>query len=164
MFFAVCSLDVLNSLSLINDKLRKEIIEWIYSTQVILKSKYEIQGGFMGTTTLNAKSDNPLVLKNIDRYKRGHLAMTYTCLATLITLGDDLSRVDKAAIIKGVEASQTEIGSFSLSAAEEGNEHDMRFTYCAACICTILNDWGKVNTAKMKEYIFESFVSSFCDF
>lgn len=161
VFFTVCGLDVLNSLSLINDKLRSEIIEWIYSTQVIPASDDETTGGFMGTTTLNVKSDDPLILKNLSKYKYGHLAMTYTCLATLVTLGDDLSRVDKKAVIKGVEASQNENGSFSLSASEEGNEHDMRFTYCAASICFILNDWGKVDKLKMKEYILDSFVSIF---
>lgn len=159
IFFTVCGLDVLNSLDLITDSLRSDIIEWIYSTQVIPDSKSQTNGGFMGTTTLNLKSEDPLLLKNIAKYKNGHLAMTYTCLATLVTLGDDLSRVDKEAVIKGVEASQNENGSFSLSASEEGNEHDMRYTYCAASVCAILNDWGKVNKTKMKEYILKSFVS-----
>lgn len=35
------------------------------------------------------------------RYRWGHLAITYTALATLITLGDDLSRVDRKAIVDG---------------------------------------------------------------
>jgi hypothetical protein len=32
---------------------------------------------------------------------RGHIAMTYTALAILKTLGDDYSRVDKDSLIKG---------------------------------------------------------------
>lgn len=144
-----------------NDGLRNEVIEWIYSTQVNPENESLTTGGFMGTTTLIVKSEDPLLLKNLSKYKYGHLAMTYTCLASLVTLGDDLSRVDKEAVIRGVEASQNENGSFSLSASEEGNEHDMRFTYCAASICAILNDWGKVDKIKMKDYIINSLVSSF---
>jgi geranylgeranyl transferase type-1 subunit beta len=34
-------------------------------------------------------------------FHQGHLAMTYTSLVSLITLGDDLSRVNRAAIIAG---------------------------------------------------------------
>lgn len=34
-------------------------------------------------------------------FHQGHLAMTYTSLVSLITLGDDLRRVNKAAIIAG---------------------------------------------------------------
>ena len=43
-------------------------------------------------------------------FDQGHLAMTYTALCTLITLGDDLSRVDKERIIKGLTQLQREDG------------------------------------------------------
>lgn len=36
----------------------------------------------------------------------------------------------------------------------------MRFVYCAACICHMLNDWGKVSKAAMGEYILSSIVSA----
>ena len=39
-------------------------------------------------------------VKNVD-YIQGHLAMTYTALAILLTIGDDLSSVYSASIIKG---------------------------------------------------------------
>lgn len=35
------------------------------------------------------------------RYHQGHLAMTYTALVSLLTLGDNLSRVNRSNIIKG---------------------------------------------------------------
>lgn len=54
---------------------------------------------FQGATTLNIENapDNC----GIDAYKWGHLAMTYTSIATLVILGDDLSRLDRRAIIEG---------------------------------------------------------------
>lgn len=52
-----------------------------------------------GATTLNIL--NPPENCAIDIYKWGHLAMTYTSLAILVILGDDLSRLDRKAIIEG---------------------------------------------------------------
>lgn len=80
--------------------------------------------------------------------------MTYTAIAILVTIGDDLSRLNRQAIIEGVAAVQRPDGSFSASI--EGNEHDMRFVYCAAAICSMLNDWTGVNREKMAEYIRKS--------
>lgn len=84
--------------------------------------------------------------------------MTYTGIAILVTLGDDLSRLDRRAIVDGVAAVQRVDGSFSASV--EGNEHDMRFVYCAAAICYMLNDWGKVDKVAMANYIKDSIVSA----
>lgn len=52
-----------------------------------------------GTTTFNIL--NPPERCGADNYKWGHLAMTYTSIAILIILGDDLSRLDRKAIIEG---------------------------------------------------------------
>lgn len=41
--------------------------------------------------------------------------MTYTCIAILVILGDDLSRLDRKAIVDGVAAVQRPDGSFSAS-------------------------------------------------
>lgn len=41
--------------------------------------------------------------------------MTYTCIAVLAILGDDLSRLDRKAIVEGVAAVQKADGSFSAS-------------------------------------------------
>lgn len=89
-----------------------------------------------------------------EKYQWGHLAMTYTAIAILLALGDDLSRLDRAAIIRGVSATQRADGSFS--ATVDGSEQDMRFVYCAACICTMLDDWGTVDRERMREYILGS--------
>lgn len=85
--------------------------------------------------------------------------MTYTSIAILVALGDDLSRLNRRAIVDGVAAVQRKDGSFSASI--EGNEYDMRFVYCACCICYMMNDWGGVDKKAMGQYIIDSVVSSF---
>lgn len=148
-FFAVCGLDVLDRLHLLSDEAKKEIIEWIYSYQVVPSESGPKSGGFVGSSTLNVANADENCGTN--KYKWGHLAMTYTGIAILVTLGDDLSRLNRKAIVEGVAAVQRPDGSFS--ATIEGSEHDMRFVYCAAAICAMIDDWGEVNKKTMAEYI-----------
>jgi geranylgeranyl transferase type-1 subunit beta len=77
------------------------------------------------------------------KYFQGHLAMAYTALTTLVTLKDDLSKVDKVNLIQGLKQLQQENGSFS--ATIEGSECDTRFVYCACAISYILQDWSGVD-------------------
>lgn len=179
-FFAICGLDVLDSLQTISDDMKQNIIDWVYSHQVVPKENGLPCGGFQGSSTLNTKNTDPNC--GLNDYKWGHLAMTYTGLAILITLGDDLSRINRKAIIEGsclfwviiqflffkvivklyvfcagVAGVQKADGSFS--ATIEGNESDMRFVYCAAAICVMLDDWGTVDKVAMANYIKNSLVS-----
>lgn len=135
---------------------RNEICDWVYRHQVIPdeKSTYKC-GGFQGSTTINVINGGPDC--GTEKYKWGHLAITYTAISILITLGDDLSRLNRKAIIEGVAAVQRDDGSFSASV--EGNEHDMRFVYCAAAICYMLDDWGNVDKKRMAKFIRDSIVS-----
>lgn len=116
-FFAVSGIDILGSLDDLSDDAKQNIISWIYSLQVIPKGKDDSSGGFQvwhfddfkhfrlvidflqGATTFNTYVD--CAAGGISDYKWGHLAMTYTSIATLIILGDDLSRLDRKAIIDG---------------------------------------------------------------
>jgi geranylgeranyl transferase type-1 subunit beta len=117
------------------------IIEWIYSLQV---STDDGVGGFLGGTFVGIPPPAD--------YAHGHIAMTYTALATLRTLGDDLSRVDREGIGKALEqAWHRPEGSFQAVAV--GSEYDMRFLYCACCISHILNDWSGVDVEKAADYI-----------
>ncbi|XP_046939453.1 geranylgeranyl transferase type-1 subunit beta isoform X1 [Lynx rufus] len=84
-------------------------------------------------------------------YDSGHIAMTYTGLSCLVILGDDLSRVNKEACLAGLRALQLEDGSFC--AVPEGSENDMRFVYCASCICYMLNNWSGMDMKKAINYI-----------
>lgn len=153
----MCGLDVLNSLEVLLESRRREICDWIYRYQVISDESSENQcGGFQGSSTINIQHSDPNTCGS-EKYKWGHLAMTYTGIAILITLGDDLSRLNRRSIIDGVAAVQRPDGSFSASV--EGNEHDMRFVYCAAAICFMLDEWGSVDKKLMADYIKKCIVS-----
>lgn len=152
-FFAVSGLDLLDQLDILSLDQRTQIVNWIYRHQIAPSAESPVQcGGFLGSSTLNIKGY--LDENGADQYQWGHLAMTYTALAILLALGDDLSRLDRAAIVRGVAGTQREDGSFS--ATVEGSEQDMRFVYCAACICTMLDDWTGVDRGRMKEYVMSS--------
>lgn len=51
--------------------------------------------------------------------------------------------------------------SFSFCAVPEGSENDMRFVYCASCICYMLNNWSGMDMKKAISYIRRSMVSYF---
>ncbi|KAL0870613.1 hypothetical protein ABMA27_005573 [Loxostege sticticalis] len=150
-YFSVCGLDVLGSISSINLELRQRIVDWIYQLQVHPnKESGDMSScGFQGSSTINID----LGAAN-SHYRCGHLAMTYTGLCILLTLGDDLSRINRKALVEGVKALQTDEGNFS--ATLSGCESDMRFVYCAACISYILDDWSGFNIEKATEYIIKS--------
>ncbi|XP_052865703.1 geranylgeranyl transferase type-1 subunit beta [Anopheles cruzii] len=152
-FFAVSGLDVLNSLDLLTDSFQQDIINWIYKLQVVPGPGDRPAGGIQGSSTFDVLPGST-VHNGLQQYRWGHLAITYTGIAVLVALGDDLSRLNRRAIIEGVAAVQRDDGSFS--ATIEGSEHDMRFVYCAAAICAMLNDWGQVDRQKMAEYIMNS--------
>lgn len=147
-FFAISGLDVLNSLDSLSSERKQEIINWIYSLQIT--NDEELVSGFQGTSILNTvenKNQNSL-------FKWGHIANTYSALCSLLALGDDLSRINRESIIKSIRALQDEEGCFS--AAKEGTESDMRFVYCAACVCYILDDWSGMDIEKTIQFILNS--------
>jgi geranylgeranyl transferase type-1 subunit beta len=125
------------------------IIDWIYSLQVPATKDYENQAGFKGGSFLGGCCSDPSSLPWT--FNHGHIAMTYTAISTLRTLGDDWSRLDTAGIINAMKALQLEDGSFACIAV--GSEHDMRFLYCACCISHMLNDWRGINVEKAVQYI-----------
>ncbi|KAF0408181.1 Geranylgeranyl transferase type-1 subunit beta [Gigaspora margarita] len=87
-------------------------------------------------------------------FDASNLAMTYTALTSLLILGDDLSRVDKSAIINAMKYLQKDDGSFTQT--YQGMESDMRFVYCACAISYMLNDFSGINIDKVVQYIKES--------
>lgn len=139
-FFAISGLDILNSLDDLSEEDKMNAIDWIYRLQVT-KSK----PGFQASLAIP---------KEASEYQCGHLAMTYMGLVTLLILGDDLSRVDRSAIIEGLRLCQNSDGSFT--AMIPGSESDMRFLYCACCISAILNDWSGMNKEAAINYILRS--------
>ncbi|XP_030382862.1 geranylgeranyl transferase type-1 subunit beta isoform X2 [Scaptodrosophila lebanonensis] len=154
VFFAVCGLDVLNALHLIPPQMRQDIINWIYGGLVVPRSNEKQCGGFMGCRAMVPQTDDAELQECVRAYQWGHLAMTYTSVAVLATLGDDLTRLDRKNIVAGVAAVQRPDGSFS--ACIDGSESDMRFVYCAATICHMLDYWGDVNKETMYQFIMRS--------
>ena len=70
-------------------------------------------------------------------YDRAHLASTYSALITLLACGDDLSRVDRTSLLRHLPRMQRPDGSFLSSPIAD--DADLRFTYCAMAIATLLD-------------------------
>ncbi|XP_014771199.1 geranylgeranyl transferase type-1 subunit beta [Octopus bimaculoides] len=150
-FFTLSGLDLLNSLSSVEHK--QQIINWIYSHQVVPNEDDSNlnECGFRGSSS----NGNPFYPeKGNDQnipFDSGHIAMTYCALLSLLVLGDDLSRINRKGIISGLKYLQIKDGSFR--PVPEGGENDMRFIYCAACICHILDDWSGMDRDLAISYI-----------
>lgn len=74
-----------------------------------------------------------------------HLIMTQCALQILLTCGDDLSRVDRRGIVASLKRLQMADGSFCAFEADDGpesGERDIRFSYCAAVVSFVLDDWS----------------------
>ena len=82
------------------------------------------------------------------------LEKIWSNLKVYIFSGDDLSRINRKSILQGLKNLQKSDGSFMASKEEQGC--DMRFVYCAASICTLLDDFEGIDTEKMTEYILKS--------
>lgn len=143
VYFGLSSLDVLSSLDRVDD-LRDAIIDFVYSLQVLPDKSQDppnmARCGFRGSPLIgcpwNPKCEDTPALK----HDYAHIANTYVALCILKMLGDDLSRVNREGIMAGLRAIQGSDGSFR--AMECGSESDLRFVFCAAAVCAILNDWS----------------------
>lgn len=99
LYFIVVGLDMLGAVEQVN---REQVIDYVYRHQLSPSSEDDflngyfgfIGGSFVGTESASAT----LALKS---YQLGHLAMIYTALMILLTLDDDLSRIDRLNIGRG---------------------------------------------------------------
>lgn len=158
-YFCVSGLDVIGELHRAD---AERIIRWVYSLQVLEVEGTSAadaeptavadvgasasgaplsagrRGGFRGGSYLGSRASADGAPSNSE-YDGAHLAMTYTALAVLLILGDDLSRVRRLQTLAFVRSMQDKRGSFS---ACESGESDLRFLFCAAATCTMLRDTG----------------------
>ncbi|KAI8914412.1 protein geranylgeranyltransferase-like protein type I beta subunit [Gorgonomyces haynaldii] len=135
IYFCVCSLDLL-SLEIPN---KQSIIDWVYSQQIHPSDQYPASSGrcgFRGGPFMGNKYQDTTVSHF---YDASHVTMTYTALCILLILGDDLSRVNKPAILESLKMLQQDSGSFSASVLS--HETDARFLFCACAIGYLLNDF-----------------------
>jgi geranylgeranyl transferase type-1 subunit beta len=150
LYFALSALDLLGELEELlnqNKHLKNNIINYVYSLQVISKdNNHTSRNGFRGSSNAGIQwthvaHDNDENIRGseiVHSYDEANLAQTYSALAILLILGDDLSRVNKGGIISSLKSLQRGNGSFSSSYLS--GESDMRFIYCAAVISYMLND------------------------
>ncbi len=162
-YFCVSALDILGGLDKIPNK--KHIIDWIYNLQIAPPTntssnddnlpEYWQHSGFIGGTFLGGdfiQTNSANVNRPANEHLHGHIAMTYTSIATLLILGDDLSRVNRDAIKVSLAALQDEQGKFVATFA--GSESDMRFVYCACVISVMLGfDENVFNADKAVKFI-----------
>ncbi|KAA8539447.1 hypothetical protein F0562_026139 [Nyssa sinensis] len=147
-YFVISGLDILGAL----DRVDKEgVISWVLSLQAIPKNEAELSNGqfygFHGSRSSQFQpNDNGVWIPN-----GSHLASTYCALAILKTLGYDLSLIASQSILKSLKNLQQPDGSFM--PIHTGAEKDLRFVFCAAAICSMLENWSGMDMEKAKEYI-----------
>ncbi|KAK9696795.1 Geranylgeranyl transferase type-1 subunit beta [Basidiobolus ranarum] len=154
-YFCISGLDILDKLDVLSEETKKEYIEWIYAQQIHPNvNSPDINKpicGFRGSSFTGCPYSPEATSTEATKYDRANLAMTYTALVLLLTLGDDLSRVNRKAIIGALPYLQRENGSFC--PCYESRESDMRFLYCAFVVSYILNDWSGVDIPKAVHFI-----------
>lgn len=152
LYFVLIGLDILDGLETLTENYKKDIVEWVYRLQLVPNEHCPTyKCGFMGSTTVIHLKNHP----GCEKYCESNVAMTYMALCILITLGDDLSRVNKPAVLQGVALLQKPDGSFK-SNYEKG-ESDLRFVYCSLAICNMLNDSSSIDENNAIKFISNCF-------
>jgi geranylgeranyl transferase type-1 subunit beta len=152
-------LDLIDEIETIN---KQQIVDYIYAMQLTFSQSDLLgQSGFLGSPYLGQQylSDGTKVTTgscdcSMIQYMQGNIAMTYSAVSALTALGDNLQRVDRAAIISGPPSplllslwvtSDSTIGIKSLQepngsfrSTSSAGECDTRFLYCACAISSLL--------------------------
>ncbi|KAI8907466.1 terpenoid cyclases/protein prenyltransferase alpha-alpha toroid [Powellomyces hirtus] len=152
-YFCLGALDLLGEVPTIPDEDRQAYIDWIYAQQIHPEVPGSASCGFRGGSYAGAPY-SPDASLSANSGDSAHITMTYTALACLLILGDDLSRVKRDAIITSMKQLQQPNGSFIPYAGSD--ESDMRFLYCACATSYILNDWRGINRDLAVKYIVDS--------
>ncbi|KAG1456802.1 hypothetical protein G6F56_006751 [Rhizopus delemar] len=156
-FFCLGALSLLDELeNNVNEQNKKDWIDWIYAQQLVPTESDDANKavcGFRGSPWSGRPFDPCTKTCEYIHYDSSHIANTYTALLNLLMLGDDLSRVNKSAIIETLRYLQQEDGSIAPTVGSL--ERDVRFIYCACSISYILNDWSGLNLEKTTEHIIQ---------
>ena len=135
-----------------SDEKKKGIIDWIYAQQIPSPQppasdddeKSMKNHGKFGFRASPINGNN-------SEYDFANLSQTYSALACLLILGDDLSRLRKSEILAGLSTYQRKDGSFIQAFCE--HEDDIRVVYCAVTIAYILNDFSSIDVEKTVQFI-----------
>lgn len=124
IYFCIVGLDMLTNdvVQHIGIDMKQKVISYIYSMQLN-------EGGFVGSFNLGYRNASLLCCSDcnvfceivnssssssmIHEYAHGHIAMTYTAISTLLTLGDDLRRVNTKEVVSCLTSYQQSNGSFA---------------------------------------------------
>jgi geranylgeranyl transferase type-1 subunit beta len=154
--FSLSALDILGKLDeSINEEERNDFIEWIYLCQ-------HPKGGFRGFTGTNFEAHALRTIEN-DEWDPANIAGTYFALASLLTLGDDLSRVKRRECLMWLKKLQVKDGSFGevLGANDVPSAgQDVRYCFLAALVRWILREPGNTendfDVEALKAFILQS--------
>lgn len=147
VFYCLGTLDLMGQIPAgIKDSEKESWREWIWAQQA---------SGPGGT----GFRPGPLMNTHTERDDTYHessenapqMIMTYTALLSLAILRDDFSRLDRPRLISFLKACQNEDGSFS--SEPYGGDADLRTTYCAFAICSMLGDWTGVHVDQALAFI-----------
>lgn len=152
-FFIVAALDLLGALdTAISASERQSWIEWIYSCQVPHTGGFR---GFTGTNLGHVRSPQNW------QWDPASLPNTYFALATLVILGDDLTRVWRHECLQWVKHLQKADGSFGEflgDGAEIVGGGDPRLCLCAVGTLNILS--GRSTTTGIDELGLQRYIAN----
>ena len=156
VYFVLASLDCLGQLDVAipEGEERLRVIDYIYSLQILTKASDdapESGGGWRGSHAIGLPFSCASTPTSTTSHDLPHIAMSYVALCLLLMLGDDFSRVRRSLLLKHVASLQHPNGCFGCT--PDDREGDMRFVYCAAAICFMLDDWSHVDADAMERYI-----------
>ncbi|CAM8957896.1 unnamed protein product [Rhodiola kirilowii] len=147
-YFVISGLHLLGDLRCVD---KEAVIEWVLSFQVHPPDKseksYDEFYGFDGSRTSQSCPN----YNEVPSHNCSHLASTYSALSILKIVGFDFSKLDAVTIVTSMKTLQQPDGSFM--PIHIGAEMDVRFIYCAAAICSLLNDWSGMDKHRAKDYI-----------
>ncbi|KAI8388720.1 terpenoid cyclases/protein prenyltransferase alpha-alpha toroid [Radiomyces spectabilis] len=156
-FFCLAGLELLGATDkVISDQNKHDWIDWIYAQQILPTKDNENElnkthCGFRGSSWSGRSFQPHASHCEYQPYDSAHIANTYTALMNLLILGDDLSRVNRKAVLTTIRNLQQADGS--ISPTDGSLERDVRFIYCASAISYMLNDWSAIDVESTIEYI-----------
>ncbi|KAK8942407.1 Protein farnesyltransferase subunit beta [Platanthera zijinensis] len=168
-YFIISSLSVLDALDRVKTD---QLVSWVMSFQIHARNDADLENGdasfrelvkmrmmkscmapsgqfygFGGSTPSNTLNNDG----KASTYNCSHLASTYCALAILKLVGYSFSNVNIDPILVSMRVLQMPNGSFIPT--HNGAEADLRFVFCAAAICFMLNNWIGMDKLSAREYI-----------
>ncbi|KZV92530.1 terpenoid cyclases/Protein prenyltransferase [Exidia glandulosa HHB12029] len=150
-FYCIASLDVLGVVEQrLMEHERESIPQWIWRQHI--RGAYG--AGFRGSTSMTAEAwlnlDNA-ASSRLATYNQPDLIMTYTALLLLSIFRDPFTHLDRSGLVKFIGSCQQADGSFTVHPGE--GDADLRTSYCAFAIASMLEDWSSINLEHGVDFI-----------